>query len=32
MSQRFKETLLRVVTIQVIALALLWLLQRRYAG
>jgi hypothetical protein len=30
--QRFRRTLVRVLTIQVIALALLWLLQTRYAG
>jgi hypothetical protein len=31
-SSRFRQTLLRVLTIQVIALMLLWLLQSRYAG
>ena len=30
--QRFRRTLVRVLTIQVIALALLWILQARYAG
>jgi len=32
MSQRVRETLLRVITIQVITLVLLWLLQQRYAS
>jgi hypothetical protein len=32
MSQRVRDTMLRVVTIQVITLVLLWLLQQRYAG
>lgn len=32
MSQRFKQTLARVIAIQAIALALLWLLQQRYAS
>jgi len=29
---RFRRTLLRVLAVQVVALALLWLLQARYAG
>jgi hypothetical protein len=29
---RFRQTLARVLTIQVITLALLWLLQSRYGG
>jgi hypothetical protein len=29
---RFRQTLVRVLTIQVVTLALLWLLQARYAG
>lgn len=29
---RVRDTFLRVLTIQVIALALLWLLQQRYGG
>ena len=32
MSLRVRQTLTRVVVIQVITLALLWLLQQRYAG
>lgn len=32
MSQRVRETLTRVIVIQVVTLALLWLLQQRYAG
>lgn len=32
MSIRVRQTLTRVVVIQVITLALLWLLQQRYAG
>jgi hypothetical protein len=29
---RFRRTLLQVMTMQVVALAVLWLLQSRYAG
>ena len=32
MSLRFRQTLVRVIVIQVIALVALWLLQQRYAG
>jgi hypothetical protein len=32
MSQRFKQTLARVIAIQVVTLALLWLLQQHYAS
>jgi hypothetical protein len=32
MSLRVRQTLTRVVVIQLITLALLWLLQQRYAG
>jgi hypothetical protein len=32
MSQRVRDTMLRVITIQVITLVLLWLLQQRYAS
>ena len=32
MSLRARQTLTRVVVIQLITLALLWLLQQRYAG
>ncbi len=32
MSQRVRDTLVRVITIQVVTLVLLWLLQQRYAG
>ena len=32
MSQRVRETLVKVITIQVVTLVLLWLLQQRYAG
>lgn len=31
-TQKFRETLVRVLAIQVITLALLWLLQARYTG
>jgi hypothetical protein len=31
-ASRFRQTLVRVLTIQLITLALLWLLQARYAG
>ncbi len=32
MSSRVRQTLTRVIVIQLIALALLWLLQQRYAS
>ena len=32
MSTRVRQTLTRVIVIQLITLALLWLLQQRYAG
>jgi hypothetical protein len=32
MSLRVRQTLTRVIVIQLITLALLWLLQQRYAG
>jgi hypothetical protein len=32
MSQRFKQTLARVIAIQAVTLVLLWLLQQRYAS
>jgi hypothetical protein len=31
-SSRFRHTLVRVLVVQVVTLALLWLLQSRYAG
>jgi hypothetical protein len=31
-ASRFRQTLVRVLTIQFIALVVLWLLQSRYAG
>ena len=32
MPSKFRTTLFKVITIQVLALALLWLLQQRYAA
>jgi hypothetical protein len=32
MSLRVRQTLVRVIAIQLVTLALLWLLQQRYAG
>jgi hypothetical protein len=32
MSQRVRDTLVRVIAIQAITLVVLWLLQQRYAG